>query len=572
MLHICCNLSKSVTKNSSNSVIFYNFVGNFVPPEWRDLSSNTGKVLSKTARQLLSLIVFRLQIYHNNSLDELQETYNFFEQSLGVCQERVRQCLLELQKAGFIVFRKATIVKYGIKCRNTPCIKLAKNFQPYSQSLSTENEKILHSTQKTFGANPKEFLPQPQKSLDHSIYIDNNKNISNKSRSTKSEIFQNEQNQVDANEIDNNQQLPQQKIEQILQFEQELSDEAQVDNTNTSTENPMRDALPLSTTLQKVVQQVSQKCQPVVESNCSNSSGIPVVNHKNSWFRRKRLADFYPLTQEDADLLQIKSNREFNLDFINKLLLKLAGEYSNHHFGHKKVLLNYMAKALSNELQETTKANSSNFQFKSSDENKAKEQYLQKIEYSTDTSRQAQLKRKISGIFDTDTAYSLLTSCAFGKVVENQFQFKLLKDIALSEHIKTKILQQVQMVYGNKITKLQITPYKQSISATQGNNTKDENNAYLLELAKQLNPDSLWYKARKFLIERHNKYIDIATFSKLIVVQEDDINKKVTLKSTSAFYDYYIRDRHIQDLEAAFQTQNCSFELISWNDHYKITT
>nr|WP_250311397.1 hypothetical protein [Rickettsia endosymbiont of Oedothorax gibbosus] len=319
MLHICCNLSKSATKSSSNSVIFYNFVGNFVPPEWRDLSSNTGKVLSKTARQLLSLIVFRLQIYHNNSLDELQETYNFFEQSLGVCQERVRQCLLELQKASFIDLRKATIVKYGIKCRNVPCIKLARNFQPHSQSLSTENEKILHSTQKTFGANPKEFLPQPQKSLDHSIYIDNNKNISNKSRSTKSEIFQNEKNQVDANEIDNNQQLPQQKIEQILQFEQELSDEAQVDNTNTSTENPMRDALPLSTTLQKVVQQVSQKCQPVVESNCSNSSGIPVVNHKNSWFRRKRLADFYPLTQEDADLLQIKSNREFNLDFINKL-------------------------------------------------------------------------------------------------------------------------------------------------------------------------------------------------------------------------------------------------------------
>ncbi|WP_341752565.1 MULTISPECIES: hypothetical protein [unclassified Candidatus Tisiphia] len=233
-----------------------------------------------------------------------------------------------MQKAGFIDLRKATIVKYGIKCRNVPCIKLARIFQPHSQKISTEDEKFLHSTQKNFGANPKEFLAQPQKSLDHSIYIDNNKDISNKSRYDKSKIFQNEKNQVDGDKIDN-QQLQQQKIEQILQFEQELSDEAQV-------ENPMRDALPLSTTLQKVVQQVSQKRQPVGESNCSNSSGIPVVNRKNSWFKRKRLADFYPLTQEDADLLQIKSNREFNLDFINKLLLKLADEYSNHHFGHKK--------------------------------------------------------------------------------------------------------------------------------------------------------------------------------------------------------------------------------------------
>ncbi|WP_231569269.1 hypothetical protein [Rickettsia endosymbiont of Ixodes pacificus] len=52
-----------------------------------------------------------------------------------------------------------------------------------------------------------------------------------------------------------------------------------------------------------------------------------------------------------------------------------------------------MAKALSNELRETTQANSSNFQFKSSDENKTKERYLQKIEYSTDNSQKAQLKR-----------------------------------------------------------------------------------------------------------------------------------------------------------------------------------
>ncbi|WP_342260121.1 hypothetical protein [Candidatus Tisiphia endosymbiont of Metellina segmentata] len=566
MLTICSShfTNDCATHNfdDQNSIIFYNFVGNFIPPEWNNLSSHNGKILSKTARQLLSLIVFRLQIYHNNSIDELKETYHFFQENLSVCQERVRQCLLELQKSGFIKVYNATVIKYGIKCRNTPCIKLAKNFQPASNKIPSKNEKIFASTPKNFGVNPKEFLPQPQKSLDHSIYIDNNKDISNKSRYNKSEILKNEINQ-----IDNNQQLPQQNLEQ------KLSDELQVvDNTKASTENPITTALPLSTTLQKVVQKVSHKHQAPVASNCSNNSVMPVIKHKNSWFRRKGLADFYPLTQEDADLLQLKSNREFNLDFINKLLLKLAEEYSNHHFGHKKVLLNYMAKALSHELRETTKVNSSNFQFKSSDENKAKEQYLQKIEYSTNNSQQAQLKRKISGAFDTDTAYQLLTSCTFGKVLGDQFQFKLLKDIALSEHIKTKILQQVQMVYGNKITTLQIIPYKQSISATQENNIKDENNAYLLELAKQLNPDSLWYKARKFLIERYNKYIDIATFSTLIVVQEDNINKKVILKSTSAFYDYYIRNRHMQDLKTAFQAQNCSFELIGWNDNYKITT
>ncbi|EER21732.1 MULTISPECIES: hypothetical protein [spotted fever group] len=137
--------------DDQKQIIFYNFVGNFIPPEWSNLSSHNGKILSKTARQLLSLIVFRMQIYYNNSIDELQETYHFFQESLGVCQERVRQCLLELQKSGFISVYNATIVKYGIKCRNTPCIKLAKNFHPFSQKNTLENEKNFGSTPKKFG-------------------------------------------------------------------------------------------------------------------------------------------------------------------------------------------------------------------------------------------------------------------------------------------------------------------------------------------------------------------------------------------------------------------------------------
>ncbi|WP_342272523.1 hypothetical protein [Candidatus Tisiphia endosymbiont of Parasteatoda lunata] len=56
---------------------------------------------------------------------------------------------------------------------------------------------------------------------------------------------------------DNKQQLPLQNLEQNLQFEQKLSDAPQVvDNTRASTDNPMTTALPLSTTLQKVVQKV----------------------------------------------------------------------------------------------------------------------------------------------------------------------------------------------------------------------------------------------------------------------------------------------------------------------------
>ncbi|WP_341764050.1 hypothetical protein [Candidatus Tisiphia endosymbiont of Beris chalybata] len=46
-----------ISTYGNNDTIFYNFVGNFVPPEWHDLKNNTGKALSKTSKQLLSLIM-----------------------------------------------------------------------------------------------------------------------------------------------------------------------------------------------------------------------------------------------------------------------------------------------------------------------------------------------------------------------------------------------------------------------------------------------------------------------------------------------------------------------------------
>ncbi|CAK6536961.1 MAG: Transposase [Candidatus Midichloria mitochondrii] len=89
MLTVCCTdfTPDCVTHDhrDNNPPIFYSFVGNFIPPEWNNLSSHNGKILSKTSRQLLSLIVFRMQIYYNNSIDELQETYAFFEENLRVC-------------------------------------------------------------------------------------------------------------------------------------------------------------------------------------------------------------------------------------------------------------------------------------------------------------------------------------------------------------------------------------------------------------------------------------------------------------------------------------------------------
>ncbi|WP_347938852.1 hypothetical protein [Rickettsia oklahomensis] len=63
--------------------------------------------------------------------------------------------------------------------------------------------------------------------------------------------------------------------------------------------------------------------------------------------------------------------------------------------------------------------------------NKLKGRYLDKIEGSIDTSKQAKLKHKIVSVFDSYTAYELLSFCYFLGVVYNQYQIKLLKNMTL---------------------------------------------------------------------------------------------------------------------------------------------
>lgn len=155
-----------------------------------------------------------------------------------------------------------------------------------------------------------------------------------------------------------------------------------------------------------------------------------------------------------------------------------------------------------------------------------------------------------AGIFNPIIAYKLLNSCAFGSVVKDQIQIKLLKDISLSENVKDKISQQVKRVYGDKVEQLQIIPLAIIKKETNSNTNKK---SFLAKFAKQLYPISVWYKAREFLIAQYSIYAVIGTFSKLLVVEVDIANKKIILKSMSAFYNYFVRTRHMHDLETAFQ-------------------
>ncbi|KJV83682.1 dnaA N-terminal domain protein [Orientia tsutsugamushi str. UT76] len=509
-----CNFVKNNSNN--NDTIFYNFIGNIIPPEWRKLTGDNGKALSKTSKQLLSFIVFRLHIYYNKDIDELQKSYQLYEDKLNVGQRRVRQCLVELRDAGFIEIENRTIIKDNLKLRNVPCIKILKNFQHYSEKGKEENIAL---PEKKFCSNVKEISGQPETFFrDIYRYIKKSKI----SRSTEGELVENKKNENE-----------EQNFQNVDDFENDI-------------------------------QILTKNCNQDIESLITKI--LKSSNGKKEWFKRYRLEEFYPLTPEDAVALQHKSDRAFNIYFINKLLLKLAGRSPDYHFGCKASALNYVAQALANELRTTDQANRDNCGFDNV-EKFNQEKYLVQIEKSTNLSKESQLKHKIAGSFEAAMAYQILTSCSFGPAVRTRFFVKLLKNITLTECDRSKILQAVQDVYGYEIQELQVTPFKQLKTVSQKQINEEE---YLLNLSKQLGSNSAWYKVRESLIKSYGQAIDKSWFSSLKVVNEDSVNKKIFIKAKTEFEDSYIRENYLKDLESAFKAQGFSFELVKFSNFNKI--
>ncbi|KJV77408.1 dnaA N-terminal domain protein, partial [Orientia tsutsugamushi str. UT76] len=546
--------------SSNNATVFYRFIGNFVPAEWKDLIGDNVKALSKTSKQLLSFIVYRLHIYYNKDIDELQESYYFFENELNLRYRRVRQCLVELRNAGFIKVENRTIIKGNLKVRNVLCVKLLKNFQRFTEKEKKE-EKIVLLQQKNFHINLQEFAGEPEKSFRYIYRYNNNKKNNNRSRSTEDKLIENDQNKNEDQQ--QNLKFKYTESDDFIEIElvgNEKEDQQQQQNLN------FYELSDVSNDKQsnKDYEQNSELATPAITKDSE-------VEKNECYPKRKRLADYYPLTPEDAVILQRMSSRSFNIYFINQLLLKLSNKYPNRHFANKTAVLNYMAKALANELLTTDQANSRNFGF--NDVGRFKEQYLANIESGTDRSMKAQLKRKIAGVFEADMAYQILTSCDFRAAVKNKYYIRLLKNITLSDHIKFKILQEVRAVYSNDIEQLQVIPFDESKqvtnSATEYQKTtvlqqqiSDED--YLSELSKELGSNSILFKVRKYILQHYEyeQVIDKIWFSKLEVVNEDNVNKKIFIKALTSFANSYIKSNFKLILERAFEAQGFSFELV----------
>jgi hypothetical protein len=136
--------------------------------------------------------------------------------------------------------------------------------------------------------------------------------------------------------------------------------------------------------------------------------------------QRFSFASFYPLAQSDIDKLQMLCGREFSSNAINEILQSLSTKLPNHSFPHKSAFIKYMGKALAHEMRDAVKISNESFKIKSnvtSEEivTQAREEFLNEIENSRDTSPKMQLSRKLAGILEPSIAYDFLMSASFAR-------------------------------------------------------------------------------------------------------------------------------------------------------------
>ena len=316
---------------------------------------------------------------------------------------------------------------------------------------------------------------------------------------------------------------------------------------------------------------ISNRKTSLIQNRSSESSF-----YKNSFKglaqEESNLASFYPLTQSDIALLQDKSNTKFTEIAINELLLKLSKKYSLHRFPNKRAFISYMTKVLRYEMRDALKISGTDFKLNCNKDRQADEQeaFLTQIENNRDTSRLAQLKRKLAAVLNRKLAYNLLKAMS-SKVAlaNNNFILNVTNPIELSTYQREIILSQVQAVYGTQVKSVYISTFdspflgaeNSSVKSSQINQIGNSSDAALLVGTQS---STIWSKVRSRLIDYfgvNGHDLDRAWFSK-VEANIDNDSKTLNLKAPSSFVKDWITERYSHLLERFCYQEQYSLVLV----------
>ena len=295
--------------------------------------------------------------------------------------------------------------------------------------------------------------------------------------------------------------------------------------------------------------------------------GIETTNQTIKFITNKTLKNWYPLTREQVDELNSRSNREFSLNFANELLLKLSTKYPDHVFNFTNQLMSYLTKVFKYEKHQAAQVNHETFKFVREDEKgraeRLIENYLSKIEANFDTSLSAQLKRKIAASFTPAVAYNVLTKTRF-ILKDNLLKVKLLAGLNLSPAHEQLLSKEAVLIYGNEIEVVFIREQSNGVKEiVQGALMPGQYNNDIGRLEheifmEELDPLSAWYKIRKELQSYYGSQVDKAWFSKLRS-QEDRASKKLILQAPTNFIRDWLQTNYGNVIEQYAKKLNYCF-------------
>ena len=288
-----------------------------------------------------------------------------------------------------------------------------------------------------------------------------------------------------------------------------------------------------------------------------------IIKPQMKYFSGKKLLEFHPLSTHDAELLSTKSGREFNLHFINQLLIKLASKYPDYKFLKREAFLNYLAKALSNEMHQACNVNNSDFRMSNCpldkdlyDKTKEIDKYLSKIENSFDISEESILKKKLAGVFEPTKSYDFLKAYKLSYKEGDLLKIKLNNHIELTDFDKEILLNQVKTIYdyglNDKVQNLEIEmPKKLEPSMFFDRNEE------ILECSDL--PKNIWGKVRECLINQFGQGVDKSWFSKL-EPEIDENERCISLSAPTIFMKDWIQINYERAIDII--TQRLGFKLL----------
>jgi hypothetical protein len=532
--------------------------GNIIPHSWYQTITTKRGIPDLITISLLSEIVYwyrpkpiideetGTKKYVNKFFGNAWQTsYNHFEKKFNFSHETIRRSFVKLEHLGFIKREFKTVSLRGQQYNNVLFIHLnlqvqtlfshknADTINTFNTSDVVTSTSLNHKSSNTSFFKPIQEDPSPQIVGDNNIDIKNN---NKKDRSTGSNFF--EKNSEDSQNLQESRAgVKLTKIEK--------------------TEYPEKSFTKITTAIEP----------------------FNTTSRSESWAKRwfgKRLSDFHPLNEEDAEVLIKESGREFNLNFINQLLLKLSEKCPEHTFCRKRSFFNYMIKVLSNEMRQTTQVNNEGFQFRKEGPEYEMDKYLEKVEYSRETTKEAQLRRKVAAVFGQDTAYKLLLNSKFEVKQESKkndeerekeetsvLHLKLSQKILLTESQKTMLLEQGRAVYGD-IDKVRLHPSSNSSPNYVDNANVDNAESCITNVLYEFSESAqdqlcgaeqgaVWDKVRLSLREAYGPGVDQSWFGKLIA-EEDEVDKKIILKAPTTFIRDWIQ-QHYQYVIEQFCTK-----------------